>query len=48
MNIFSHPVPSYLDRETVEGKIWMVTADAREGVRQEQCISIIREVTSRA
>ena len=50
LNIFSHLVPSYLDREMVEGKIWMATSDDREGVRQEQWISIMRDVrvTSRA
>ena len=31
-----------------KGKIWMVGSDDREGVRQEQSISIIREVTSGA
>ena len=42
MNIFSHPVPSYLDRETAEGKIWIATSDDRKGGRQGQWISIIR------
>ena len=44
MNIFPHPTPAFLPGQInkIEGKIWMAAADDREGVRQEQYISIVR------